>query len=808
MRRLILILISLMLGILMGRSQADLTDIMLFGDVRSARDQQHIPFANISVKGSRLGTTCDASGHFKFANLPEGQHTLLIQAMGYKTKEVEVRLSRNETRNFFFVLEPDVFNLDQVVITGTRSSHHIKDVPVRTEVITMKDIENKNACNLYEALEGVAGLRVESQCQACDFTMLRMQGLGAEHTQVLVDGQPVYSGLAGVYGLKQISTLDIGRIEVVKGAGSSLYGSGAIAGAINIVSREPSTIPTAKLDMQYGSYHSARYGFTSSMRNEKGNIGVSLYAQHIREAAIDVSGEGATVEEVRQPDGISDRVATSLKNAGVGLYFDEVLKDKDQLVLRAKFINEHRQGGVMVDDVFRNPFTEGTENIITHRYQTELGYTLPLRNGMSIDYRLNYVNHQREATNDSYLGDYLATHGDTAPDVREMRPYLAEEQSWNSSVTLEKRSLKYTLTTGIQLSGDVLEESGMYVVVDEESPYYGSSYRSTSRKSALESGIFVQGEWQPTRKLTVVPGLRFDFHRSTDQYFSDQQVSDAEDFPVVEYEENSLNPRLAVKYKLNDKISLRASAGTGFRAPFGFSEDLHLCSGSPRVWKSVGLSPERSFSINTSGDYYGDRIRISLNLFRTRLNDMIAFSNATEEVAAKGYDYQWVNVDDALVQGVEFSLMVNLQKDLDAGIDFTFNDGRYDHIREDWDGTEYAEESRYISRFPRTSSVMRLEYSPGKWMATAFVQRQGYLYIDYYHSPEQGEADLSLIRKTPAHNVVNMKVSRGIQNWKVYAGVDNVFDTIQDERRLDDAAFIYAPIYGRMLYAGISLDLF
>lgn len=135
------------------------------------------------------------------------------------------------------MLEEDVLNLEQVVVTGTRTSHFVKDVPVRTEVITAKAIENKNASNIYQALEGTPGIRVENQCQYCNFTMVRMQGLGAEHTQVLINGQPMYSGLAGVYGLQQMSTVDIDKIEVVKGAGSALYGSGAVAGAINIVTK-------------------------------------------------------------------------------------------------------------------------------------------------------------------------------------------------------------------------------------------------------------------------------------------------------------------------------------------------------------------------------------------------------------------------------------------------------------------------------------------------------------------------------------------------------------------------------------------
>jgi outer membrane receptor for ferrienterochelin and colicins len=105
-----------------------------------------------------------------------------------------------------------------IVITGTEAGISQRSAG-QTEVITAKSIENKNAANLYQALEGIPGIRVENQCQACNFTMIRMQGLGAEHTQVLIDGQPMYSGLAGVYGLQQFTTVDVDKIEVIKGAG-------------------------------------------------------------------------------------------------------------------------------------------------------------------------------------------------------------------------------------------------------------------------------------------------------------------------------------------------------------------------------------------------------------------------------------------------------------------------------------------------------------------------------------------------------------------------------------------------------------
>ncbi|MCK5534342.1 Plug domain-containing protein, partial [bacterium] len=100
--------------------------------------------------------------------------------------------------------EQEVLKLEEVVVTGTKTERKLKDTPVRTEVLTAQDIEDKGAINLYQILEGVPGVRVEQQCSYCSFTVVRMQGLEAGHVQVLIDGQPIFSGLAGVYGLDQI----------------------------------------------------------------------------------------------------------------------------------------------------------------------------------------------------------------------------------------------------------------------------------------------------------------------------------------------------------------------------------------------------------------------------------------------------------------------------------------------------------------------------------------------------------------------------------------------------------------------------
>ncbi|MDD4192313.1 MAG: TonB-dependent receptor [Mangrovibacterium sp.] len=784
------------------------TDAMLFGDVKSAVSKEHIPYAAITVKGTRIGTIADGSGHYKLANLPVGKCILVVRSVGYKSQEKEVIMKEGEAVTLFFELEEDILNLEQVVVTGTRTQHYIKDVPVRTEVITAKSIENKNASNLYEALDATPGVRVENQCQYCNFTMGRMQGLGAEHTQVLINGQPMYSGLAGVYGLQQLSTVDIERIEIVKGAGSALYGSSAVAGAINIVTKEPPLTPTTNLDIQFGQYHTNRYKVSSSMKNGKGNIGLNLYAQRLSDDALDKTGEGNTKSEVKKKDGISDRVESKLANAGFDLYLEHPFFTSDRLIIRGKSVFENRAGGTMTGDYYMNPLTDGTENITTDRYETDLQYTTKLKTNSELNFSLGYVNHKRKATNDSFLGDYMDTHDDEVPDLRIMRPYLADEGTWTSTLSISSKWGKHNFLFGAQTYFDKLEESGMYVVVDDESNYYGEPYKSIADKSAHEFGAFIQDEWALTSKLMVVPGIRMDYHHSEEEYNTDQQVFASANFPKTDFDETSINPRVALKYVLSPRVTLRASAGSGFRAPYGFSEDLHLCSGSPRVWKSSDLNPEKSVSYNLSADYYGNRVRLSANLFRTDLKNKIGFTDADEQVAALGYDYQWRNIDDAFVQGVELSVMANLAKSLDLGVDFTVNQGEYDQAREDWAGTPYEKDSKYISRFPSTTGNIKLEYTPGKWNFSLTGNYQGKMYVDYYNEDVDPEAgDLSKIKETDPYMLFNARVSKKIKRFKLYTGINNIFNYVQDEKHLDDAAFMYAPMFGTLVYGGISIQI-
>jgi len=779
---------------------AQKTDAMLFGDVKSLITGEHIPYAKIEVKGTKLSTYCDKSGHFKMSNLPLGSQTIVVSCVGHETREEKVVMEKDKATELFIQLDDDLQDLSQVVVTGTRTAHFLKDVPIRTEVLTSKAMRNKNAQNLFEALEGVPGIRVEQQCQFCNFAEVRMQGLGAEHAQVLLDGQPVYSGLAGVYGLQQIGTNDVDRLEIVKGAGSALYGSSAVAGAINIITKEPSFEPCVKADLQMGNFGYKNYSASGSIR--KGNIGLSVFAQRTENDAVDVTGDGVAKKDIKTKDGISDRVESTVNNVGASLHVYSPFADNDKLTVRAKFMDENRAGGTLTDDLYLNPFSEGTENIKTNRLSTDVDYKLPIGQKSEIDIAAAYVNHRRNATNDTYLTSYKATHDGASPDVEAMRPYIAKENTVTPSATFTTHLGSHNLLFGVQGYVTDLRETGLYCVDDPTSEYYGKDYTSRSKKEAWELGFLAQDEWKATDKLTIVPGLRVDMHHSTEEYASSEKVFDG-NFPKTEFKETTVNPRLAVKYEVNPKLTIRANVGTGFRAPYGFSEDLHLCSGSPRVWKSTDLKGERSLSFNLSADYYASNYQLSVNIFRTNLSDKIEFAPADDNVKKLGYTYQWENVDDAYVQGIELGVKWNPFRDLSTGVNWTFNQGKYDHIRADWKDTEYAEASRNVSRFPAMTGDLIVEYTPGTWTFTATGSLQGRMYIDYMKDDEVAEK----IKHTPTFMLFNLRAAKRLGQFTLYAGGKNIFGYLQDEKHTDNAAFMYAPVYGATWYGGVSIDI-
>jgi outer membrane receptor for ferrienterochelin and colicins len=229
-------LLSLLSTLLFSQGR---TDANIIGHV--VTDSTHIPFATISLKGTTIGANTDATGHFHLIDLPPGTYIIRAQSVGYKTVEKQVFVKAGETAEVKFELEEDFLGLDEVVVTADRSEMKRNESVSIVNTLSPQLLSSTQSLTLSDVLSFSPGLRVENDCQNCGFTQVRMNGMEGPYSQILINSRSIFSGLAGVYGLELIPANMIEKVEIVRGGGSALYGSNAIAGTVNIILREPAS---------------------------------------------------------------------------------------------------------------------------------------------------------------------------------------------------------------------------------------------------------------------------------------------------------------------------------------------------------------------------------------------------------------------------------------------------------------------------------------------------------------------------------------------------------------------------------------
>ena len=215
------------------------TDAHIHGHIIDKNTGEHLPYMVVVLKGTTIGVTTESTGHYMIRNVPEGRFTVEVSAVGYKTQSYEVDIKRGRSYEVNFVLEEDLVQIDGVIVSATRSETTRKMSPTLVNVVGM-DVYNKtNSTTVAQGLAFQPGVRVENNCQNCGFQQVRINGLDGQYTQILIDSRPIFSALAGVYGIEQLPANMVDRVEVMRGGGSALFGSSAIAGTINIITKEP-----------------------------------------------------------------------------------------------------------------------------------------------------------------------------------------------------------------------------------------------------------------------------------------------------------------------------------------------------------------------------------------------------------------------------------------------------------------------------------------------------------------------------------------------------------------------------------------
>ncbi len=299
------------------------------GTVTEAETGDPVYGAIVNVKGTKIGTITDKEGTWTLSDIPHDDFVLVFQMTGYKTVEIQTTGGVVHAR-----LEISMFNVGEVVVTGTQTKHLYEDAPVKTEVVPKRQIEAVEEADLYGVLQYTPGVRVENNCQNCSFTQLRLLGLEGGYSQVLINGDPVVSTMAGVYGLQQFPEQMIESLEVVKGGGSALYGANAIGGVVNIRLRRP-MLNTSAVNFDYkmaDGHVRAESGFYSEMVSDDTDYGIFLFGNARQQNGYD-----------HNDDGFTDIGRLSAETLGLNMYYK--VSDKGEITGSMHRIHENRRGG-------------------------------------------------------------------------------------------------------------------------------------------------------------------------------------------------------------------------------------------------------------------------------------------------------------------------------------------------------------------------------------------------------------------------------------------------------------------------------
>ena len=214
-----------------------------------SHDGAPVPFANVVLEGTSIGVAADEEGSFSIASVAPGRYSLLVTAVGYKVYRASVQLQVGQHLSVSASLKAEDVEIGEVVVTGTLKEVSRLESPVPVEVYSSSFFKLNPAPTLYDAMQHVNGVRPQLNCNVCNTGDIHINGLEGPYTMILIDGMPIVSGLSSVYGLSGIPNAMIQRVEIVKGPASSLYGSEAVGGLINVITKDPANAPLFSADV-------------------------------------------------------------------------------------------------------------------------------------------------------------------------------------------------------------------------------------------------------------------------------------------------------------------------------------------------------------------------------------------------------------------------------------------------------------------------------------------------------------------------------------------------------------------------------
>ena len=436
--------------------------------VRSSEDNTPLNGATVVIPSLKLSAVADTAGLVVFADIPAGRYVVNCSFVGYQEKAITIEIPRTGILPVEILLEPEEEEEEEVLIMATRTSRTIRDIPTRVETISGEELSEKGNMkpgDIRMLLNESTGIQTQQTSATSYNSSIRIQGLDGRYTQILRDGFPLYAGLSGGLSLMQVAPLDLKQIEVIKGSSSTLYGGGAIAGLVNLVSKTP----TDKKELSFLANGTSAGGLDLSGFFSKrfSTTGLTVFASRNSSRAYDPADIGLSAIPEFERYTVNPRffIYGKRTNMNVG----------------GSYIRETRTGGSM--DYIRHGTQGYYENNNTERFtgQLDLQHRLNERNVLNVKSSFSSFHRRIAIPLYEFEGRHLSTYSE-----------INFTSARNSSFWI----------IGLNVLTDQFRET-------RRSTWALRDYQLTTY------GVFAQHTWKATRAFSLESGIRVDH---TDPY--------------------------------------------------------------------------------------------------------------------------------------------------------------------------------------------------------------------------------------------------------------------------------------------------
>ncbi len=681
-----------------------------------------LPGANVLIEGTPAGASANDKGIVILKNIPDGKYTLEFSYVGYQSFRKEYSFPQ-ETNLPDTILLVSGETLESVVVKSFRTNNHIETIPTRVEVLGLDEIKEEtkiNPGNISKLLGETSGIRVQQTSAVSGNVSFRIQGLPGKYTQLLQDGFPLYGGFSSGLSLLQIPPLDLQQVEVIRGSASTLYGGSAIAGIVNLISKQPDNQPEFKILLN--QTHKGGQDISTWFARKTGKFGITLLAAHNTQKPKDVSGNGFTDIPEYHRSVLSPR------------FFYNINKN-NHLMTGLSSVCEDRIGG----DVFAvqhkpdslHPFYE---NNITRRINGIFRYESLLKNGNQFAVKGNISRYSRE----------LSTN---------VNRFKGLQITFFSEASYLVKTAHHSWVTGLNLLTDHFSQ-------DQEINLLPLDYHY------ITSGIFTQDDWLIGKKLTLEPGLRLDYNNKYRAFLLPRL---ALLYRLNQYFSGRLSGGLG--YELPTPFSDEAD-----RTRFQHVLPMH----NLQAEKSSGLNLDIHFQTQLAGEMF---LSVNQGFFTTRIRhpvivnqdslqyQTIFYENGTGDIVSKGMSTNISLRVDEMELYVDYTWL-DARKQYDNNLPLELSPKNRLTSTVTWEeeesGIRLALEAFYFGRQYRETG----DRTPSYWLLGASVQK------NFRHFSLVANVENFLnVRQTRYENIVHPPLSNPVFN-EIYAPLDGIVANI------------------------------